>query len=87
MTEKKNHVKRNLIIAAIILSMAISLIVFFQTQISGMISNHPKIAEIEKKQGLIEYKYDELKNMIKTIDYKLDVLDGKINKLSKEEYP
>ena len=82
MTEKKNNLKRNVIVVGIIISIAISVIVFSQDQtdrIDSKISNHPKIVTMEVNQKNIEKTLEEIKKQLKEID-------RKINKLLIEEY-
>lgn len=79
MSEKKNNLKRNVIVVGIIISIAISLVVFFQTQIDSKISNHPKIVTMEVNQRNIDKTLKEIKEQLKEID-------RKVNKLLIEEY-
>jgi len=86
MTETKNSVRRNFWILGTIVAL-ITIFVFFQTQIDSRISTHPKVVTMEINQGHIQAQYDELKVMLKEIDYKIEILDRKVSKLSVEEYP
>ena len=86
MTETKNSARRNFWILGTIVAL-ITIFVFFQTQIDSKISNHPKIVTMEITQGHIRAQYDDLKEMLEELDYKIEILDRKINQLLREEYP
>lgn len=86
MTEKKNCVRRNFWILGTIVAL-ITIFVFFQTQIESTISKHPKIVTMEINQGHIQAEFGELKTMLGDLDYKIEILDKKINQLLREEYP
>lgn len=86
MTETKNSARRNFWILGTIVAL-ITIFVFFQTQIDSRISNHPKVVTMEITQGHIQAQYDELKIMLKDLDYKINILDKKMNQLLREEYP
>lgn len=86
MTEKKNCVRRNFWILGTIVAL-ITIFVFFQTQIDSRIQNHPKIVTMDITQGHIQAQYEELKVILKDLDYKIEILDRKMNQLLREEYP
>jgi len=86
MTETKNSARRNFWILGTIVAL-ITIFVFFQTQIDSKISNHPKVVEMKITQGHIQAQYDELKEMLKDLDYKIEILDKKMNQLLRENYP
>ena len=86
MTETKNSTKRLYWILGIILAI-IFIFTFVQAQMNSAINNHPKVVTMELKQGHIQAQYDELKVLLKDLDYKIEILDKKMNQLLREEYP
>ena len=86
MTETKNSTRKNFWILGIVVGL-ISIFVFVQAQMNSAISNHPKVVEIGITQGHIKAQHNELKVLLREINYKIEVLDRKVTKLSVEEYP
>lgn len=86
MTEKKNNLKRNVIIIGVIISVAISLIVFSQAQtdrINDKISNHPDV--VLSKDGI--EKMDERLKRIENKLERLERIEWKLDQLLSNEYP
>lgn len=79
MIEKKNNIRRNYFYLTMVVAV-ISIFVFFQTQINSKIANHPKVVEMETNQKYTQKKLD-------SIDKQLEMLNRKIDKLLREEYP
>lgn len=87
MTETKNSSNRKLYYVLAIVFIILGIFGFIEARIDGKIGNHPKVVEMNITQGHIQAQYDELKEMLEKLDYKIEILDKKINQLLREEYP